>query len=159
MRKKTWSITIDAPKDKIWRTLLDDATYREWTSAFTEGSHAITDWREGGKVLFLNGEGHGMVSRIAEHRPNEFLSIQHLGEIKNGVEDTSSEAVKSWAGVRENYTLSDDDEEVTLTVELDLDERHESMFDLMWPKALAKLKELAERKPSRLPHHQHEETS
>ena len=98
-----------------------------------------------------------MVSRIAEHRPNEFLSIQHLGEIKNGVEDTTSEAVKSWAGVRENYTLTDDDEEVTLTVELDLDEEHESMFDLMWPKALAKLKELAERKPSRLQHRKHEE--
>ena len=79
---------------------------------------AITDWRKGGKVLFLDGVGHGMVSRIAEHRPNEFLSIQHLGEIKNGVEYTSSEAVKSWAGARENYTLSDDDAEVTLTVEL-----------------------------------------
>ena len=60
-------------------------------------------------------------------------------------------------GGRENFTLSDDDEEVTLTVELDLDERHESMFDLMWPKALAKLKELTERKPSRLPHREYEE--
>ena len=42
-------------------------------------------------------------------------------------------------------------------MELDLDERHKSMFDLMWSKALAKLKELAEKKPSRLPHRPHEE--
>jgi hypothetical protein len=34
-----------------------------------------------------------MVAVIAEHRPQEFLSIEHLGEIRNGVEDTASEAV------------------------------------------------------------------
>jgi hypothetical protein len=160
MQKKTWSIAIDAPKEKIWRTLLEDETYREWTSAFSEGSHAVTDWKEGSKILFLNGEGDGMVSRVAVHRPNEYISIQHLGEVKNGVEDTTSDSVKEWAGVHEIYSLTeaeDEEEGLLLTVEIDLDEQHESMFDIMWPKALDKLKELAERKPSRLPHHHHEE--
>ncbi|MFN0103508.1 MAG: SRPBCC domain-containing protein [Bryobacteraceae bacterium] len=144
MRTKSWMIIIGASKERIWRTMLDDATYRQWTSPFSESSYAVTDWQEGSKVLFLDGQGSGMVSRIAEHRPNEFLSIEHLGEVKDGIEDTSSDAVKSWAGARENYTLSGNDKEVTLTVHLDLDEKHESMFDEMWPKALAKLKELAE---------------
>lgn len=145
MRTKSWTITIEASKEKIWRTLWDDATYRQWTSPFSETSYAVTDWQEGGKVLFLDASGSGMVSRIAEHRPNEFLSIEHLGEVKDGKEDTSSEAIKEWAGAHENYTLSGQDGAVTLTVHLDLDEKHESMFDEMWPNALAKLKELAER--------------
>ncbi|MBI2690105.1 MAG: hypothetical protein HYX27_27685 [Acidobacteria bacterium] len=83
MTQKTWSIEITAPKDKIWRTLWDDATYRQWTSAFSETSYAVTDWQQGSKVLFLDGQGQGMVSRIAETRPNEFLT---------------SDAVEKWAG-------------------------------------------------------------
>lgn len=162
MQKKTWSITIDAPREKIWRTLWEDATYRQWTSAFGEGSHAITDWKEGSKVLFLGDEGSGMVSRVAVHRPNEYMSFQHLGEIKNGVEDTTSESIQAWAGVHENYTLTeaeDKEEGMTLTVDIELDEKHESMFDLMWPKALRLLKDLAEHKESRLPQHHSEEAS
>lgn len=161
MEKKTWSITIDAPKEKIWRTLLEDETYREWTSVFSEGSYAVTDWKEGGKILFLNGEGDGMVSRVAAHRPNEYIRIQHLGEVHKGVEQTTKESVAEWADVHEIYSLTeaeDEEEGMLLTVEIDLDEEHESMFDLLWPKALGKLKDLAERKPSRLHPHHHEET-
>jgi len=158
MTKKSWSITIDAPKEKIWRTLWDDATYRQWTSPFSETSYAVSDWQEGSKALFLDGTGAGMVSRVVVHRPNEFISIQHLGFVKDGVEDTTSESVKDWAGVHENYTLTeaDADEGMLLTVELELDEKHESMFDIMWPKALHILKDLAEQKESRIPHHAHE---
>ena len=155
MQKKFWSINIDAPRERIWRTLWEDETYRQWTSAFSETSYAVTDWKEGSKVLFLDGDGNGMVSRVAVHRPNEYMSIQHLGEVKNGVEDTTSDSVKEWADVHEIYTLTepeDKEEGMTLTVELDLDEKHESMFDIMWPKALHKLKDLAEVKPSRLHH-------
>jgi uncharacterized protein YndB with AHSA1/START domain len=144
MRTKSWSITIGASKPKIWRTLWDDATYRQWTSPFSEGSYAVTDWQEGSKVLFLGEDGGGLVGRIAEHRPNEFLSIEHLGEVKNGIEDTSSEAINAWAGAKENYTLSGVDGAVTLKVDLDLTEQHEAMFDEIWPKALAKVRELAE---------------
>jgi hypothetical protein len=139
MNKKSWSIPLAAKRDKIWRTMLDDATYRQWTSAFSESSYAVTDWKEGSKVLFLDGSGCGMVSRIAEHRPNEYLSIEHLGELKDGVEEA-----KDWAGARENYTLSGVDGDVTLTVEMDVAAEHEAMFDQLWPKALAKLKGLAE---------------
>jgi len=155
MQKKFWSINIEAPRERMWQTLWEDETYRQWTSAFSETSYAVTDWKEGSKVLFLDGDGNGMVSRVAVHRPNEYMSIQHLGEVKNGVEDTTSDSVKEWAGVHEIYTLTeaeDEEEGMTLTVELDLDEKHESMFDIMWPKALNKLKDLAEVKPSRLHH-------
>ena len=105
MEKLHYDIAINATPEKVWKVLWTDQTYREWTSAFSEGSHAKTDWKEGSKVLFLDGTGQGMVSKIAANRPNEFMSFEHLGEIRDGNEDTTSEKVKEWAGAHENYTL------------------------------------------------------
>ena len=91
-----------------------------------------------------------MVSRIAENVPNEFMSIEHLGMYDNGVEDYESEQVKMWAGAKENYTLTDVDGKTHLDVYMQMDESEENkkmidMFADMWPKALAKVKELAEK--------------
>jgi uncharacterized protein YndB with AHSA1/START domain len=144
MTKLTFSITINAPKELVWRTMLDDETYRKWTSEFQEGSSAVTDWKPGSKALFVGPDGSGMVSRIAEHRPNEFLSLEHLGVVKNGVEDTSSAEVKEWAGARENYTLRESGGRVTLTIEMDTADSYKQYFEDTWPKALAALKELSE---------------
>lgn len=47
-----FSIQINAPKEKVWRTMLEDATYRQWTSAFGEGSSFVGDWNEGSKFSF-----------------------------------------------------------------------------------------------------------
>ena len=115
-------------------------TYRHRTSAFTEGSHAITDWQEGSKVLFLGPDGGGMVSRIAAHRPDEFLLIEHMGELKDGVEHLGA----AWAGVIENYTLEDGGHGCKLRVEMDCPEDHREYMSRTWPLALAKLKSLAE---------------
>ena len=147
MEKLKFSIEIAAPRAKVWETMLDDATYREWTAPFAPGSHYVGDWNEGSKILFLgpgeNGPG-GMVSRIRTNRPHEYLSIEHLGMVENGKEDTSSEKVKAWAGAREDYTFRDAGEKTELLVEMDSNEEHKEMFESMWPKALQRLKELSE---------------
>jgi uncharacterized protein YndB with AHSA1/START domain len=145
MTRLTFSTTINAPKELVWRTMLEDATYRKWTSAFQEGSHAITDWKTGSKALFVGPDGTGMVSRIAEHRPNEFLSIEHVGVVKNGVEDTTSAEVKEWAGALENYTLRESGGGGgKLTIDMDTADSYKQYFEETWPKALAALKELSE---------------
>jgi uncharacterized protein YndB with AHSA1/START domain len=146
MTKLTYSTTIQAPKDVVWRTMLEDETYRDWTSAFQEGSYAVTDWKQGSKAHFLAPDGSGMVSRVAEHRPNEFLSLEHIGIVKEGVEDTQSDEVRKWAGARENYTLTEERGSVNLRVEMDTTEEHKQFFEDVWPKALAKLKDLSERR-------------
>ena len=145
MTRLTFATTIDAPKEAVWRTLLDDEAYRQWTSPFQEGSYAVTDWTPGSKALFLAPDGSGMVSRIADHRPNEFLSIEHLGVVNDGVEDTESAEVKQWAGAREDYRLGEDAGHVILTIEIDALDEHKQFFEDTWPKALAALKELSER--------------
>src|SRR6266571_3789932 len=140
MHKIRFSMTIEAPKAKVWKAMLEDATYRQWTSAFQEGSYAVTDWKEGSKAQFLTPECNGMFSKIAAHRPNEFLSIMHLGTVKNGVEVKDND--EGWAGAMENYTLREVDGRSTLTIEMDVTDEHKKYFDETWPKALRKLKEI-----------------
>jgi hypothetical protein len=145
MEKLNFSTNINAPKEKVWQTLWEDSTYRKWTAPFAEGSYAITDWNEGSKVLFLDGSGRGMVSKVAINKPNEYMSFEHLGEVKDGVEDTTSDAIKAWAGARENYTLKEDKGVTTLSIDMDMDEKHKQYFVDTWPKALEQLKVLAEK--------------
>jgi len=144
MEKLNFSININAPKEKVWKTLWDDATYTQWTSVFCEGSKAITDWNTGSKVLCLDGKGSGMVSKIEAKKPNEFMSFKHLGEVKDNVEDTTSEKVKGWAGALENYTLKEANGVTTLTVEMDVVEEFKDFMLKTFPGGLQKVKELSE---------------
>lgn len=145
MKKLSFSVQISAPRTRVWSILWDDATYRQWTSAFSEGSHAVSDWQEGSKILFLGPNGDGMVSRIARLIPEAFISFQHLGEMKNGAEvPVIVEGNDIWENAFENYTLRDHDGGTLLQVELDSDETYAEMFDGMFPKALAIVKSLAE---------------
>jgi hypothetical protein len=145
MERLNFSIKVNAPKEKVWETMLGDKTYPQWTAVFAEGSRAETDWQKGSKAIFGDGKGNGMVSTIAENRPNEYLSIKHLGMIKNGVEDTTSEEVKGWAGAMENYTLKETNGVTEVTVEMDSDPGFKDYFTQTWPKALDKVKEIAEK--------------
>lgn len=146
MEKLKFSTTINAPKEKVWKALWEDANYREWTRPFCEGSYAETDdWKVGSKVLFLAPGGSGMVSRVAVNRPNEYMSFEHLGEVKEGVEDTTSAAVKAWAGAHENYMLAEKNGATEVSVELEMTEAHKEYFEKTWPLALEKLKALAEK--------------
>jgi len=144
MEKLEFKTVIDAAPEKIWNVLWNDDTYRKWTSAFAEGSYAETDWKEGSKVLFLDGNGRGMVSRIEKNKPYEYMSIEHLGEINNGVEDTTSEKVKDWAGAHENYTLKKVNGKTELRVDMDINDEFKDMFAKIWPVALDNIKKLSE---------------
>ncbi len=146
MEKINFSIDINAPKEKVWAVLWDDATYTKWTSVFCEGSHAVTDWKQGSKVLFLDGKGSGMVSKIETKKPNEFMSFKHLGEVKNGVEDTTSEKVKQWAGATENYRLNETAGVTTLLVDMDIVDEFKDFFLKAFPEGLQQVKQLSENK-------------
>lgn len=130
--------------------MLSDATYRQWTAAFNPGSYFKGSWDEGSKIIFLGpnpdgtGEG-GMISRIAENRLHEFISIEHLGMIKDGVEDTTSDMVKQWTPAFENYTLQESAGATELLIDIDVPDDYKIMFEDMWPRALQLLKELAEK--------------
>ena len=144
----TFEIAIHAPRARVWATMLDPETYKAWTSAFCEGSYFVGSWDEGAKIQFLSPSGDGMTAVIAENRLHEFVSIRHLGVIEKGVEDTSSEKVRAWAPAYEKYRFSDLPEGCRLTVAVDTVAEYEQYMRDTFPKALALLKELAEKRPA-----------
>lgn len=144
MEKLKFNTTINAPREKVWNALWNEDNYRMWTSVFSEGSSVETDWKKGSKVLFTDGKGSGMVSEIADNIPNEYMSFRHLGMVQDGVEDTTSDKVREWAGSTENYTLKDADGKTELEVELDIAEKHKGYFTDTFPKALQLVKEISE---------------
>jgi len=85
-----------------------------------------------------------MVSKIAENSHEQFISIQHIGFLVNGIEDTTSEAVKSWGESFENYTLTPTSTGTLFQVDMDAEENYTDYFNQVWPKALIKLKQLSE---------------
>lgn len=152
MEKLHFSILIDASKEKVWEVMLDKDTYEKWTDVFMPGSSYVGEWDEGSKILFLApdemGEMSGMVGRIKENHQYEYISIESVGVVHNGEEDTTSQEAKEWAGSLENYTFKELYGETELHVDLSSDmEMDPEMLETLgetWPKALKKLKELAE---------------
>lgn len=129
--------------------MLSDATYRDWTTSFGASGYFVGDWSQGSKMQFLakdaeTGSEMGMVARIAENRAPEFVSIEHLGVIKDGVEDTTGEEARKWAPAFENYTFSENDGGTELVIDQDIQDEYKEMFEEMWDKALLRLKELCE---------------
>lgn len=146
MKTLNFSTEINAGADKVWFALWDDAHYRKWTTAFHEGSHYKTDWKEGGRIHFLDPQGNGMYSNITKNQPYEKMFFTHIGEIKNFEEQPLDDASRSWTNAEENYTLSENKGVTTLTVTLNVveDERMIAMFAEAFPKGLAIVKESAE---------------
>lgn len=140
-----YSIQINALREKVWDVMLGDATYREWTSVFMPGSYYQGDWSEGSKMLFLgpgaDGEKEGgMLAVVKENRSQEFISLEYHAEIRNGVE------VPMEGTGFENYTLEDRDGGTEVSIDLlGLPDEYADMFNESWPKALEKIKELAEK--------------
>jgi len=142
-------IQINAGVNHTYKTMIDDKQYRGWTSVFNPGSCFSGSWNKGSKILFIgtgeDGTTGGMVSRIKENIPGKFISIEHLGMLKDGKEILSGPEVESWAGAEENYSFSGDDNKTLLTVELDTGSDYVDYFNETWPKALKLLKEICER--------------
>jgi hypothetical protein len=134
-----FQVDINAPREKVWRTLWDDDTYRKWTSAFSEGSYAESDWKEGSKIRFLGPDGGGMHSVIDTLVINEQMKFRHMGEIKQGIETESS-----WRGAMESYYLADKNGGTEVRVELDSVGENMDYFNVAFPKALQLLKQSAE---------------
>ena len=147
MIKVNFSAAIHAPKQRVWYVLWEKSFYEQWTRLFAEGSTVKTDgWKEGSMVQFLGPNENGMVSMVVANKPNEYMSFRHLGIVKDGVEDTTSDEATGWAGAMENYTLKEENGIIVLTVEMETTEEYKDYFNNKWPKALAKVKELSEAK-------------
>lgn len=145
MKTMNFSITIKATKEKVWDTMLQQETYRIWAAEFMEGSYYEGSWEQGAKIRFLGPGGSGITSAIAVNIPYRLISIQHLGLINNGIDDTESPEAKVWSFVYENYTFDQQGDHAELKVDISaIPAEFEQMMADTWPQALARLKLLCE---------------
>ena len=145
METLRFKVDVDAPVDHVWNTMLDLDTYNEWSGAFHEGSTYEGGWSEGDGIRFVgpndDGTVGGLYGVIEANRPHEFVSVRYLGEIDKGEEVPEA----SVAGTHENYSFSESGGVTTIDVELEVPENYAEMMNDMWPQALDKIKELAEK--------------
>jgi hypothetical protein len=144
VKRLQWFVEISAGPSKVYEAMIGAESYKVWAAAFAEGSTFDGSWQVGQSIRFLSPSGDGMISEIAANRPNEFVSIRHLGFILNGVEDTSSESIRAWAPAYENYSLAATPNGTRLTIDQDVAAEWESYMLDAWPKALELLKQLCE---------------
>jgi hypothetical protein len=139
MEKLSFEIQISAPPEKVWSVLWDDISYRQWTTAFTEGSFYQGTLEEGSIVKFYDPHNNGMYSQVEKNIPNKEMKFLHLGEIYEGVE-----MPQQWGEATEAYILEENDEGTKLKGEIQTPAEFKEFFEENFPTALGIIKNLSE---------------
>lgn len=144
MNEVQFTVEINAPKEKVWDTLWQDETFRDWAGLIDPGTYMRGVLKEGSEVEFISAEnGYGVTSLVEKLVEGEILLLRHHADTQDsGKEDRE----KQWTGGAESYTLSEKNDTTTLTVAFDVPSELEEMFNDLYPKALNRVKQLAEQK-------------
>ncbi len=139
---------IRANVAKVYQTMLEKEGYKQWTSVFNPTSEYEGSWNKGEKIYFVGtsneGKKEGMVGLIKEHIPKEYVSIEYIAMMDDGKEVNKGPRAHDWIGGYENYTFSGNNRQSTVTVDVDVNEKMIDWFQINYPKALEKLKEICE---------------
>ncbi|MCE7935338.1 MAG: hypothetical protein DYG96_12225 [Chlorobi bacterium CHB2] len=142
MKELQFSVEIKATKERVWETLWQDESLREWASIIDPGTYMVGDLKEGNEVQFISSEsGYGVTSLVEKLTVNEFLLLRHRADTQ---EEGAQERDNEWTGGEETYALSESNGATTLTVAFDVPPELEGYFKTNYPKALNRVKELAE---------------
>ncbi|MGK4569347.1 SRPBCC domain-containing protein [Flavobacterium sp. 3HN19-14] len=146
MQLKTISKTLSifAPREKVWEVLTNDEYNKQWYAVFSEGTRATTDWELGSKAIFTDEGGNGIVGKIIVHDAFESLAIEYEGMVRDGKEDYETQLAKDMKGCLEVYKLTVEDGVTQLDVACDMGEEYYFEMSEQWDKAMHKIKQLAE---------------
>jgi uncharacterized protein YndB with AHSA1/START domain len=146
METLEYKIEIDAPAKKVWETMLQDKTYRQWVAKSWPGSHYEGKWAQGEKIRFIGADGSGTLAEIVEVKPYERVLAKHIAILgPGGVEDRTSKMAKSWIGITEQYKFEERNGKTILTATMETNPEWRKMFDDGWPTALEELKKISKR--------------
>lgn len=144
MNELQFQVAINAPKEKVWDTLWQDESFRQWVGIIDPGTYMRGELKEGNEVEFISAEnGYGVTSLVEKLTPNEFLLLRHSADTQDSGQQ---EREKEWTGGAESYSLGEQDGTTTLTAAFDVPTELEEYFKENYPKALQRVKELAEAK-------------
>ena len=138
-------VTINASRETVWDVLTKDEHTRNWYAAFSEGSHAKTDWKEGSKAIFSDDSGCGLIARIVESQPPATIAMEFEGVLTGSREDFEGPVAQALKGGKEIYRLTGQNGTTQLAISADMDEKYLGAMAGAWDHALAKIKALAEK--------------
>lgn len=141
MKEMQFQVEINATKEKVWNTLWQDETFREWAGIIDPGTYMMGEMEKGNKIQFISANGYGVTSLVEELTPNEFLLLRHQSDTQNS---GTRERKKEWTGGRESYKLTEKNGVTTLAIVFDVPPKLEKYFMDTYPKALGRIKRLAE---------------
>ena len=138
-----FSIEIEASREKVWQTLFDDKTFRDWGSIIDEGQYMVGELAEGNEVQFISSEGLGVTSFVEKLIPHEYIAFKQVADT---MDSGKQEREKEWTGGKESFELAETNGITNLTVNIDIPPGLEEIFQDRFPKALERVKILAEKK-------------
>lgn len=143
MKEMQFSIQIHATKETVWDTLWQDETFREWAGIIDPGMYMAGILKEGNAVHYISAEnGYGVTSFVEKLIENELLLLRHQADTKDSGKERRDD---EWTGGKESYSLAEEDSMTTLTMACDVPRELEAYFAVTYPKALQRVKELAEK--------------
>lgn len=142
MKEMQFSVVISASKEKVWVTLWDDATFRDWANMIDEGTYIKGILEEGNEIQFISSvSGYGVTDLIEKLIPNEFVLFRHSADTKESGEQTRE---NEWTGGAESYSLIEKSGITVLTVKTEVPQELEETMFIRFPRALERVKTLAE---------------
>lgn len=141
MPQLQFTTKIKATKQKVWETLWNDKTFRDWVGIIDEGTYMEGEIKEGQTVRFISSvSGYGVTSLVEKLVPYEFVLFKHMADTKDNGKNTRE---KEWTGGTESYSLIEQDGFTTLTIKTEVPKELEKIFLESMPKALERIRELA----------------
>lgn len=142
------SVVLNTSQESVFHILTDDTLYRQWTSAFCEGSYYETNkWQVWEKIYFKSPHDWWLISEISYFQPPYQVGFTHLWFLtKDGAEDYESEEVHTWKWYKEIYTCKKVDANTTeLTIYQDISENDFESFNALWDAALRNIQDLTKK--------------
>lgn len=144
MKEMQFVVEINASKEKVWDVLWRDETFRDWASVIDPETYMLGELKEGNEVQFISSQGgYGVTSLVENYIHNEFLLLKHQADTQD---EGAGVREKEWTGGAESYVLTEENGVTVLTVVFDAPLTQEDYFMVTYPKALSRVKELAEKK-------------
>jgi hypothetical protein len=138
-----FEIGINSTKETVWSAIFDDTSFRDWANIIDEGTYMEGEMKEGNEIQFISSvNGYGVTSLVSKLIPYEYVLFKHASDTQMSGATTRD---KQWTGGSESYTLIEKEGQTFLTIKSEIPEELVEMFNDRLPRAMKRIKELAER--------------
>ena len=145
MKTLTFSISINARPETVWKKLWEPESYATWTTPLTpNGTYKTEALEEGNRIYFLAENGSGMFGLIDKYIDNKYIRFINLGDIQNYEELPIEGDIALWSGALESYELKEIENGTEVIISTEIYETYVDWVNKTYPLALNELKRISE---------------